>query len=307
MRKMMFYGLLNCLLGLGSTALQANSYQQPNPSTDEVNFTCAADMPAESCEAMKKLNSQQKIVEKSQGAVLAQYCDGTLDAQACDRRRQEAIRQKCVTPDYVEFLKHVPVVGGMGVAPACLVSYNANDQEYKYLVAFCKCGCFDKNTDILTSIGEGEEWTNVVDLFNSQKREVVGLTADSVIGEELVLENREFAPLRGPADSKVWVTMQLSNGKKLKLTSDHAVLLADGYLKSASELKTGDMLFGPSNNLVKIETLTVGLEAIETFNLGISSKSDNPLDHIFFGNGVAIGDDSFQNGLDELVNRANLR
>jgi hypothetical protein len=255
---------------------------------------------------MRAYNSQKAVVDRNAN-VTTSYCDNkTLLEPDCNEKRQEALRNNCVTPEYIELLKTVPVQGGLGVAPICGVG-SEGGKLYWFVINFCKCGCFSKDTTILSRQEAEEAEYGIDELFQLDRRYLQALTHDSLIGEELIVATRPFTPLQGPAERRQWIHLNFSNGRSLKLTTDHSVLLFDGELKSAGLVNVGDRFFDRQNGIVEVTAKHVSEESLKTFNVSIEAEIVHPLNHIFFANGVAIGDDSFQNGFQSLVNRANLR
>jgi hypothetical protein len=114
-----------------------------------------------------------------------------------------------------------------------------------------------------------------------------------------------FSPIRVTTHGQEMfdlVVIHGSNGKSLRVTRNHGVLVFPGIVRQAQDVSIKDQLFDVDGNLVSILGLSSEAGEGEVVNfetnpsLGKSeSYKESPLEHIIFASGFAVGDLRWQN------------
>lgn len=264
-----------------------------------------ADQTPAQAAAMRQWPTTEAVAAKASEAVAGSYCSGILLQDKCEAWRAAAIRKGCVTQSYVDsVLRNTLVPGGLGVAPVC-------DPVEDTLIGFCKCGCFESSTKLLSFDKESAkaDWIQASQIFENRGRFDLFTVADSITSVAEVshrtLDNA-FEPVIGEKALKSVYTFTTALGK-ISLTEFHAVLLADGRIVAARDVKKTDKLVSYKGEAVAIDDLTFEAREMVPYNVSVNNRSDNPLSHLIYAEGLVIGDLTFQNGLQGALDKPSLR
>ncbi len=163
------------------------------------------------------------------------------------------------------------------------------------IAAVCACGCFEANTRILVSFEDDPDyaWMKIRDMDGSSQ--VAALSADATL-ESLDLMTFGLSKfIHGPEETPLHV-FHLSNGKVLKLTQNHGVLVSDGRMIAAKDVTVSDKLLSVHDGKeVSIQEITRENTTEDVYNFEVKGTSN--LDHIVGAEGVFVGDLAWQNNL----------
>lgn len=176
------------------------------------------------------------------------YCnqDGVMPSAMCDTNRKNGLETNCITQWQYD------IAARNNWAPVCI----ANADNELVLMGFCKCGCFSEDTFIMTGDPADFLEMNIVDLGNSEAKVIHLSEESSVDNPELALSVFEQF-IKGKQVYKKVVTIKTEGKNPLTVTHDHAVLLDNGDVVTAENLKTSDRLFSSSGDSLPILSLEV--------------------------------------------------
>ncbi|HYX36312.1 MAG TPA: hypothetical protein VE954_24675 [Oligoflexus sp.] len=237
------------------------------------------------------------------------YCTGTVDTAVCQYNHDEALATGCVSPEYSQLIRSITHDSGIGYYPICQI-YAVTPVKRSVLAGFCKCGCVDPSTTILAVDQKGQyQWQTAKQL--ASKNDIFSLavpTADFFAKSQgPKLGASRYASLVGKGLQKELITLSLANGRALKVTSEHGILLATGKVVAAGNISTDDQLLDTIGNAVAIEAIRRESVVLDPHNFSVNAHSLDPRDHFVIAEGVVIGDESFQNGLSNVVGRIKVR
>lgn len=204
----------------------------------------------------------------------------------CPAARATAVASGCIDEIERQILEDKKLV------PACVVRGSG------FLFAgSCMCGCFEPNSLIavfntrelqsgFAKAGEIPFKTDHLQLLTLKE----GATLDSLQYQSLPVKmstrGKEHAPL---------VVLHLGNGRKLKITEKHPVLLGTGEMVKAVELKAGEQLVAADGSAVTLKEVT--REEFKGEVVNFSTTADAKESHILVAEGILVGDLAWQNEL----------
>jgi hypothetical protein len=172
------------------------------------------------------------------------------------------------------------------------------------IVSACPCSCFDSSTNILSTDENGNyTWLNVTE-FKAGKS-VVTLSEESTVSD-LTLKNNTTSYKTQGLDAKPLLVLESEDGNILKVTGDHGVLLADGRMIAAKDLKVDDSFISFPGQPVKVQKITrAPASGGEVHNILVDTKLKQ--EHLVIANGIVVGDLLWQNSLGSELNSVLLR
>lgn len=165
----------------------------------------------------------------------------------------------------------------------------------------CACGCFAAGTQILVSSTEFLERREESVSFLYQNHESSLLRPLAITDrwsrdftDELI--PRDIDRFTVGEEQKRLVVFHLANNRKLKLTTRHGVVIADGRIIAAEDIKLSDGLLSPDGDLVSIDAITRELTKGRVYNFLLRESIDGNTDpHVVVAEGVLVGDLIWQN------------
>lgn len=156
----------------------------------------------------------------------------------------------------------------------------------------CACGCFHPDTLILIEDPSGEHKELVAEKTTINHR-LVRLDPRSTLSAAKL----ESAPIRQIIkgyEKQPLKVFELENGRTLKVTTHHGMLLDDGRMVAATDVKSGDRFIstnGRSVTVMGIESELLVNDRVVNFRLFGETHEH----HILVAEDVFVGDASFQN------------
>lgn len=227
-------------------------------------------------------------------------CAGKGVAQStCEERRKYALEKKCITEEEYNDLKR------LGSYPLC---DPFEGEGLKQFGGHCPCGCFAPETLIQIAIDGA--------LLQEKKR------ADEIVfgkDENLqVTHLKESSHLKGFEYGAEKIRLK-TFGKELKkiykikaegkepllLTEKHPVLLSNGIMIQAKDLKETDSLLSVTGDVVAVEKIERMPFKQDVVNFSLDTES--PKEHLIFANDLVVGDQYWQASLEDLLNQVLIR
>jgi hypothetical protein len=165
--------------------------------------------------------------------------------------------------------------------------------RFNAVKAVCKCGCFEANTLILTQDADGfSAWLEARKLKETTKLvaldEAATLTQPSFSGKSI----KAFS--RGEEKPALYV-FSLDNGRQLKVTQNHGMLLSDGRVVEAKTLDVGAEFVAVDGSLVRVTNLSFEYTKKDVYNFEVDAAFS--AGHIIAAEGVLVADLAWQNQL----------
>jgi hypothetical protein len=187
------------------------------------------------------------------------------------------------------------------VAPICSQFVRT---EY---MGYCRCGCLAKETQVYVEQNHVLQWVPV-DNLPGHEAEVSMLT----LSKSATMTSWDFAtpglmamtigPEKAPL---VWV--KTMTGLVIGLTETHGVLLANGFMARAVELKPGDSLVNMDGEAEIITSIERRQTTEDVYNVLTNAGTANKAGHIIFANELAVGDLYWQNILESEFRKVAVR
>jgi len=206
-----------------------------------------------------------------------------IPGETCKAQQDAMIAIKCVDKKHIEYIRQ------NGVYPLCDVLNRP--------ASACFCGCFAAGSLIWvehknTRQQERIQIEKLVDDFKSYR--VFALASNSTFSN-VVYEKLEInRVIQGP-ESKPLVVIVTEHARRVRLSEEHALLLANGTMIAAMEVTLGDELVqdnGEASIVVKIlREKTFG------YVYNIVTSSEDMFGHIVVADGLLTGDLKWQNAL----------
>ncbi len=203
-----------------------------------------------------------------------------VPGDTCEKWRSQALSIGCITQEEYHTLVE------FGAYPSCNILRGAG---LDMLDGWCSCGCFHPDTQIMSftkdssnpiSVAAGTIANNFrsYDLlgFDEPKDEKVSYSRNPVALATLGKETQEL------------VVIQTNDGRVLKVTQGHPVLLADGRMIQAKTLKVTDPMLDIHGNPVSIKRIDSDKFIGEVVNFTANAKKIQG--HVLFAESLAVGD-----------------
>ncbi len=245
-----------------------------------------------------------------------------ISANYCEMRRKKALESGCITKnEYQDLIR-------FGSTPSCdqylaLEKINSKrraqglaDKSFKQLttneklhqlITWCPCGCFHPGSKISVVIKDHLQIRKAGTVANyADKYELLHLREDSKRDYFTYASSPIRISTKGK-ESKPLVHIYLSKNKLLRLTENHPVLLKNMKMIFAKDLKKGMFLLSQEGSPLEVLKIEKKMFKGNVVNFVVESSTDNPLEHIIFSDGVAVGDMYWQSKLEHEVDRIKAR
>ncbi|MDC0709135.1 hypothetical protein POL68_11735 [Stigmatella sp. ncwal1] len=159
--------------------------------------------------------------------------------------------------------------------------------------AICKCGCFEGQTLILTQEANGTStWTRAKDI--TSRMSLFSLKEDSALSQPS-MSMKSIKNLTRGSEGPALHVFTLDNGRTLKVTQHHGMLLSDGRVVPAHSVDVGSEFVALDGSLVRVKSLDFEFTQDEVFNFEVSASDKSG--HFIAAEGVLVGDLAWQNQL----------
>lgn len=218
--------------------------------------------------------------------------------ETCKRWRETMKDQGCISEWAMKALEKAKgAEGEVGGWPRCTPDLEMYD--------WCLCGCFHPDTRILVLDANGKQAyvaiREIVKNIHAYRLVVAKSIAFTGRQEITSVAIAEFT--QGPEDKEL-ITIDMRDGNRLRVTTQHGVLLSDRRMVVAEELRIGDRLMSDAGTEVEIQNLT--RETISEDVINLRALGDSLSSHVIFAEGMMVGDVEWQNDLVPLLNRTHI-
>jgi hypothetical protein len=212
-------------------------------------------------------------------------CATAIDPTSCDNLNAMAWSSGFLTPDGLSYLQQI----GFCAIPAPFPLPPG-------ILDFCPRGCFAADTQILTG-GKSATGTNdyVAASSVAPNSSVMTMADDASVGDVSLARHAVKRIVLGPEDLDLFV-FALSNGRALRVTQHHPMVLDDGSIIEARKVSPGMSFVGVDGEVVAVNAITRETPTADVFNF--VTGSDTLLGHIIVAEGVLVGDLKIQNDLE---------
>jgi hypothetical protein len=176
----------------------------------------------------------------------------------------------------------------------CAVAYDALDGRGYHVQAVCRPGCFAEDTQILTASNQHGLTASKSAARVTVKDALIAMADDASVNDVKLVARTIDVPTHGPEIPALFV-FTLSNGAKLRVTEHHPMVLADGSLVRASNVKPKALFMGIDGAAVRVVSIERELTTGEVY--GFETKSDTQIGHVIVAEGVLVGDLQLQDKL----------
>ena len=217
-------------------------------------------------------------------------CEGKgLPQERCNLLRDMALKSGCIDQGkYDELINQ-------NRCPSC--------NQFNDYMGSCPPGCFAKGTKILVGLDVQQSpfWERVeVIVQNPSKYLVWGMDQSSGIKNPKLkpfkIRNVVYGPEEFPL---IEIVTQL--GSKIRLTTEHAVLLNSGVMVAAKHLSIGDAITSASGNSDRIVKINHIPTDEEVFNVLLDVNAT--ISHTLIAENLIVGDQYWQGVLTPMLNQ----
>ncbi len=262
----------------------------------------ATTFPVRNAEAVTRPDGAVATLLNSDGTLTSWYKDrcnisyGDLTPRECAESREMAYNngEGCLSLD--EYWQS----GQAALYTQCMSLRGKTDR----LGTACPCSCFEGDVKILaaSSPHTKPEWIRARDF--TEDNAAVTLADDSRHNALGFVQRKTFYTTKGPEEAPLFV-IQTKDGRELALTQHHALLLADGRITHARDLKTSDKLMDQEGSAIEIADITRRKTHEDVYNF--LTRSETKQGHLVIAEGLIVGDLAWQNMLDEESTAFDLR
>lgn len=207
---------------------------------------------------------------------------------ACDQANRDAKASGCQGLDDTV----LQILHDKGLTAGCQFARGRLSFAYS-----CLCGCFHPDTEI-DVVAEGSDSVSQV------RAAEVGLAKNAFslwsLTRGSTLDALTYTPspiqkaTRGPAGQPL-VRIVTEDGRQLRVTTEHAILLASGEMVEAQSIKAGNTLVTRDGVQVRVTSAEQYAFGGEVFNFSTSGNSGS--EHVIVADGLLVGDLTWQNEL----------
>jgi hypothetical protein len=220
-----------------------------------------------------------------------QRCATAIEPTVCTFLNNTARAQGLVTVDAYNFLQQI---GFCAVVNDFGTGYRIYD--------FCPVGCFASDTQMLTSFDNGQASYAMASSIRPNNP-MLAMGSDNL--RHVVLESQQVKRIVYGAEDAALYVFTLANGKTLRVTSHHPMVLDNGTLVEAAQVDTSMAFVGHDGRSVEITSIGREKPTADVFNF--ETRATTQLGHIIVAEGVLVGDLKIQRELSDEQGSISLR
>jgi len=212
-------------------------------------------------------------------------CATAIDPATCDNLNAIAWNGGLLTADGLAYLQQIGFCAVPLPPPLPLA-----------ILDFCPRGCFAADTQILSEVKSAGGGASYVPASSvAPNSPVMTMADDASIGGVSLAQHSVKRIVLGPEDLDLFV-FALSNGRALRVTQHHPMVLDDGSIIEARKVSPGMSFVGVDGAMVSVAAITREAPTADVFNFDTGSST--LLGHIIVAEGVLVGDLKIQNDLE---------
>ncbi|KAB8028084.1 Hint domain-containing protein [Fluviispira multicolorata] len=214
-------------------------------------------------------------------------------AEQCNKQREQALKVRCINQQEYSTLVRI------NAYPLCDFDYS--------LLAHCSCGCFEESTRIFSFENSSNEvGYKPISRIISEKNKfsVASVKPNSTLTNLNIGLYNLLSTTSGP-EEKPLVVFKTINNLRLAVTSEHAILLANGKMVAAKNVKMSDQLVLANGSPIELKSI----ESLKTNKnvLNLLTTGESNIEHTVFAEGLIVGDLAWQNNLKSMLNAIAIR
>ncbi|MFW7379953.1 MAG: Hint domain-containing protein [Oligoflexus sp.] len=162
-------------------------------------------------------------------------------------------------------------------------------------IFICPCSCFDRDVAIMTQDVEDPLWVPAAEITTHDRVTTLrdGVSLATIRGDKESFTQREIDYITsGPEAIDIYV-IHLENGRELAVSEHHALMLHDGYMVTAKELKEDDFLLSYTGTSVAVLDIQ-RRPAKDGWVYNFLVKGSTAEAHLIIAEGVIVGDTMWQ-------------
>ncbi len=241
------------------------------------------------------------------------YCESkrkhALEIGCITQNEYEQLRQFGSTPSCDEHLALEKVNSGRvtkGLPPKSFDQLTSQEKLHQ-LITWCPCGCFHPGSKISVVINDHHQTRRAGTVAKYFKKyELLHLREDSK-RDYFTYASKPIRISTMGKESAPLFHIHTENNKTLRLTKNHPVLLSDMTMIKAKNVKVGMKLVTQKGEPVKVIQIQKKLFKGNVVNFSVDTTSDNPIEHVIFSDGMAVGDQYWQSLIDHEEDRIRAR
>ena len=220
-------------------------------------------------------------------------CLPNNDQSACSEENDAALQSGCITREEYNKLE------SYGSYAIC--------NSRNTLKGWCACGCFAPGTRIFSKevTTTKNDYFNISNIVSNMKSYKVYTLDNNSSLSDIKTKSVNIKMTTSGAEKDPLITFITENRQKLTVTKEHAILLSNGNMVAAKNVKNTD-------KLVQADGKPVGISQIENtiINdnvLNILTDGKTGIEHTLFAEGLVVGDLAWQNNLKVMLNKVAIR
>ncbi|KZN49713.1 Hint domain-containing protein [Pseudoalteromonas luteoviolacea] len=168
--------------------------------------------------------------------------------------------------------------------------YPVIDMFSHAIAAVCKCGCFEQDT-LIRVLKDGKiQDIRAKDLGTEDS--LVALNDDATLSNMSTEVFEMKARTKGPETPALYV-FTFEDGNELKVTQHHGMLIGDGTMVAAKDVKVGHSMYNAEGVELKVASIEREYTKFDVYNF--ETQGDVTTNHIIVANGMFVGDLTWQN------------
>lgn len=171
----------------------------------------------------------------------------------------------------------VPITAGGAYVPGLMLSSYCNQYD-----------CYTPSQRILVD----GAYMGIEDAATAQSKTITTLTPGSTLEEPILGEQSVSAFSWAPVSEDIYV-LEGDGGERLEVTGGHPMVLSDGTLSPANELREGDTLAAPDGGMIRL--VRVNTYAYEGKVWNVSPRSEEKTANVVVAEGYLAGSLKLQN------------
>jgi hypothetical protein len=210
-------------------------------------------------------------------------CGTSLSPAMCNAFNVSALNNGLVTVSGYSYLSAIgfcAVVADIGIGPR--------------IFDFCPMGCFAADAQIASTVTSDGRAHYVAAGSVTLHSSLMSMADEASIGDVVLAPQSVKRMVSGP-ESEPLVVFALANGRTLRVTSHHPMVLDSGEIIEASQVKSKMSFVGLDGRSVKVSAITREKPVADVFNF--VTQGDTQLSHIIVAEGVLVGDLTIQDEL----------
>lgn len=169
-------------------------------------------------------------------------------------------------------------------------------------IGVCVSGCFTPDQRVFMQSG----YTPILTAYNQRLMSVLSLDRSSTSTDlKYVPRELDYYTVSPQDEINTIYVFTTAGGSRLQVTGNHGVVLSDGTLKVASEIRTGNELMTASGSADLVLNVETQQHRGKVYNMRL--KSEDPVENLVVAEGLLVGSSFHQNEGVSYINRMILR